>query len=393
LTEKKINEFIDIAHYNSIMSNINKYWHPANTGEPKDYKLGSNKKLLWQCPIAKDHQWITTVSKISAGGGCPFCCGRKIAKSNCLATTHPDLSKEWHPIKNEITPFDVGYGQGKKVWWQCEKGHEWQCTVNNRTNFNSGCPFCLNQKVSIENSILFTHPDIAKEWHEKNEIQIQEICSGCNKKVWWKCKENHEWEASVVNRCGKGRRGCPYCKNKKISSTNSLFAKYPDLCKEWHPNKNGIVLPSMIFPGTARKVWWQCKKGHEWEMSVYCRTGFRKAGCPICNESKGEARVAKYLDEMKIEYERQATFTECRNKLVLRFDFAILPDRRILIEYNGKQHYKANSHFGGEQALQDIQRNDKIKVNFCNKNNLKLLLISYRDFNQIEAILESELNG
>jgi len=64
--------------------------------------------------------------------------------------------------------------------------------------------------------------------------------------------------------------------------------------------------------------------------------------------------------------------------------------RSALIEYNG---YKANSHFGGEQALQDIQRNDKIKVDFCNKNNLKLLLISYRDFNQIEAILESELNG
>ena len=50
----------------------------------------------------------------------------------CLASTHPALLKEWDFDKNKtITPYDVSKGSNKKVWWKCEKGHEWESTVAN----------------------------------------------------------------------------------------------------------------------------------------------------------------------------------------------------------------------------------------------------------------------
>jgi len=33
----------------------------------------------------------------------------------------------------------------KKIWWKCEKGHEWQATVSNG-NDSRGCPYCAAKK-------------------------------------------------------------------------------------------------------------------------------------------------------------------------------------------------------------------------------------------------------
>ena len=53
-----------------------------------------------------------------------------------LAETHPEVAKQWHPTKNsELTPFDIGAGSNKKVWWKCDKGddHEWMSYIYNRS--------------------------------------------------------------------------------------------------------------------------------------------------------------------------------------------------------------------------------------------------------------------
>jgi len=35
-------------------------------------------------------------------------------------------------------------GTEKKVWWMCEKGHEWQAVVYSR-NKGKGCPICARE--------------------------------------------------------------------------------------------------------------------------------------------------------------------------------------------------------------------------------------------------------
>ena len=63
-----------------------------------------------------------------------------------LYESYPALSTEWHLTKNgDLTPKDVTPGSNKKVWWRCNKGHEWAAIINNRVH-GTGCPVCARQK-------------------------------------------------------------------------------------------------------------------------------------------------------------------------------------------------------------------------------------------------------
>ena len=47
-----------------------------------------------------------------------------------LSTKHPNLAEEWHPDRNgDLKPTDFTPGSDEKVWWLCEKGHEWEATI------------------------------------------------------------------------------------------------------------------------------------------------------------------------------------------------------------------------------------------------------------------------
>lgn len=101
-------------------------------------------------------------------------------------------------------------------------------------------------------------------------------------------------------------------------------------------------------------------------------------GCPICKESKGEREIRKYLNDNNINFISQKRFKECRNILPLPFDF-YLPDYNICIEYDGEQHFKKFRFEKTNENLIARQNNDKIKKNFCDKNKISLLRISYNE--------------
>ena len=122
-------------------------WHSTKNGDitPYDVTSNSGRKFWWKCSKAIDHEWEASVDNRAKGKGCPCCSGRKAVKSNCLATTHPEIAKQWHPTKNgNIYPSSVLSQTNHKYWWQCEHGHEWETSIKNRTNKNSGCPNCFN---------------------------------------------------------------------------------------------------------------------------------------------------------------------------------------------------------------------------------------------------------
>ena len=58
------------------------------------------------------------------------------------------LMAEWNWERNtNFDPSQLTIGSGKKVWWVCSRGHEWQATVDHRTN-GRGCPICLTDRRS-----------------------------------------------------------------------------------------------------------------------------------------------------------------------------------------------------------------------------------------------------
>jgi len=114
-------------------------------------------------------------------------------------------------------------------------------------------------------------------------------------------------------------------------------------------------------------------------------------GCPLCNSSKGELEVESILIEKNIFFIKNKTFTGCKHKSLLKFDF-YLPKYNICIEYDGLQHFKPISFFGGNEQLKENKKRDKIKNKFCKNNGIFLIRIPYTEFNEIRYILSSLLN-
>ena len=168
-------------------------------------------------------------NRYKKGEGCGVCRGLQIQQGiNDLATLHPHLIKEWHPTKNgELTPHDVTQSSGKKVWWQCEKGHEWEATVVKRTD-GRGCPYCSNRKVlKGYNDLATTHPHYVKYFANIENAYTHTHSSG--KRVELKC---------------------PNCGYKKQMGINKLTHQgfSCDLCSD------GISYPEKIMSSVLTKL-------------------------------------------------------------------------------------------------------------------------------------------
>ena len=70
-------------------------WHPTKNGEltPNKVTPSSGKKVWWKCPKGNDHEWQAIIANRNKGIGCPICSNQKVARSNCLGTVNPELSK------------------------------------------------------------------------------------------------------------------------------------------------------------------------------------------------------------------------------------------------------------------------------------------------------------
>ena len=51
----------------------------------------------------------------------------------------------------------------------------------------------------------------------------------------------------------------------------------------------------------------------------------------------------------------------------------------MCIEFDGMQHFKSIDFFGGQKTFEGCQKNDKIKTDYCLKNNIKLIRIKYSE--------------
>jgi hypothetical protein len=131
--------------------------------------IGQTKKIWWQCPLAEDHIWeATPAGRVYAykkkGAkrpdgktyGCPFCRGIKVAKSNSLVGTHPQLSTEWSIKNNNFLPEQFTAGSARIVWWVCKNDHHYSCSIYDRTREDRvyGCPECSSKSSAPEFRIV-----------------------------------------------------------------------------------------------------------------------------------------------------------------------------------------------------------------------------------------------
>ena len=252
------------------------------------------RSVWWRCQYG--HEWKRSVKDQNRSTNpCPVCSGHQVLSGfNDLATTHPELADQWNHNRNvDLHPTDVSYGYSKTVWWVCEKGHEWEAVVSNRSR-GAGCPLCPRTPIPLH---------LRMQWHpDKNgDVLPEDISAGSSFKAWWICEKGHEWRTSVANRY-KGS-GCHECAGR---FSESLEEMYPELATQWHPTRNGTLTPNDVTPGSTRKVWWIGSCGHEWDTAVVNRVyGY---GCSICASKRvdqGVNDLATLYPEIAAEWDYQ----------------------------------------------------------------------------------------
>ena len=134
----------------------------------------------------------------------------------------------------------------------------------------------------MENSLAKMRPELVTEWSSRNlPLTPDEVSYGSNKLYWWHGPCGHEWQTSAKAR--SNGENCPICSNARIiPGINDLKTLAPELSKEWS-EKNAPLEPTMIGPGSHKKVMWHGKCGHEWSAPI--RNRVRGAGCPYCSHN------------------------------------------------------------------------------------------------------------
>ena len=206
----------------------------------------------------------------------------------CRRTGNDALLKEWNSARNkEVNSSSLSYGSKRKIWWHCAKGHEWQATVKSRVE-GTGCPVCANRALLPGENDLFTRcPELASQWHSSKNgaLTPNQVLFGSHRKVWWRCKKGHEWQARIASRTQFGA-GCPVCSGKAvISGENDLARLFPNVANQWDHEKNGVLTPEQVSPYSNRRVWWRCARGHSWRTVVAART-MAGTDCPYCTGKK-----------------------------------------------------------------------------------------------------------
>ena len=270
---------------------LQRQWDHANNAHLGDIvvKPYARRRVWWgcnQCPDGHPHVWEAPVFSRSSGSSCPFCANKRVCQHNSLATKYPDIAAEFSD-RNQGTAHDYTSGSGKEVCWQCNHGHEYSASINDRTTNKTGCPECFASRNSSQprqkHPVLTDSPrPIMQFWD--SELNARE---GLNPKLI-RCRSRQlcNW---ICHSCPKGQphrwqarpgtlylgHGCPCCSGHKACTCNSLQSLFPEVAAEWDYNRN-LGTPADYTAGSNRKVWWYNDKRGGFQASITSRTFVRK---------------------------------------------------------------------------------------------------------------------
>ena len=319
--------------------------------------------------------------------------------------------KLWCKLNNK--PFELIDKQeyecnDKKLKWKCLKegcGEIFDGVWNDIQRDKANCTYCsISQynKINDSNRLSIKNPILSSEWHptKNGYLTSYDVSVSSGESVWWQCLVNpeHEWYTSINSR-NQHNYKCPFCSGYYPSKDNNLLVCYPDLCKEWNYEKNDKT-PDKYTSHSRFEVWWKCRDcGHEWKATPRNRNGKYKTGCPECNKSKGEKKIKEVCKLYNIPHDSQHTFDNLRgvSNGLLKFDVPVFWDKqktqlRMLIEFDGEQHFRWIKGMMIKENYENLRIHDKLKNEYCKNNNIKLLRIKYDQFDNIEEILIKELN-
>lgn len=253
----------------------------------------------------------------------------------------------------------------------CEKHGIFEQTPNKHIYAKHGCQKCKGGVLKTTEEFIKKAQEIHK--NKKFNYSLVEY-KNCNTPVIIICDEHGKFEQTPNDHFRYS--GCWKCYGKLNTE------EFIKLSNEIHNKKYDYSLVN--YDKYKNEVSIICKKhGIFKQKPSYHLKG---SGCQNCKNSLGENKIFNFLIKNNVDFIQQKRFADCKYKYTLPFDF-YLPKYNLCIEYDGKQHFKPIKKFGGEQEFKERKIKDKIKTEYCKKNNIKLLRIKYNE--NIEEKLNS----
>ena len=197
--------------------------------------------------------------------------------------------------------------------------------------------------------------------------------SGAGKAAYWLCEcecgniksfRGTHLRAGEIKSCG--------CKTSELRSES----RCDDLTGQRFGKLTVIEKDKTVYGNGAK---WFCKCDCGREILIYGRN--LKAGTKSCGclTSKGEFAISKILVENEIEFKTQVIFEDLVGwgNCPLRFDFGIYKDNilKYLIEFQGIQHFQQTGFKNSEEKFKKQNAYDKLKKDYCEKNNIELIIL------------------
>lgn len=222
---------------------------------------------------------------------------------------------------------------------------------------------------------------------QKGTIQlIGKIQSWWQKEsVEWKClKCNHTFERApfVMFMQGGKNCNCPWCETHPFEYSEEMIKE--KAYEMWGTEFTFLSIDSLKNKNGSKRVLIKHNKcGFSYSVSLY--SFLHGQGCPKCKSSHGELKVRKYLMENNFTFIEQKSI-KANSIKKLRLDFYLeVGEKKFAIEYNGKQHYEPVDFFGGEEAYYSQKKRDEKKKEYCEQNNIELIIIPYNDESSLKT--------
>lgn len=314
-------------------------------------------------------------------------------------------NRKWYEERNYLfTRFndkflvdlkDLQLNSNKPVKVICDYcGEQYTINYNNYNKGESGidaCKKCRHKRVA----------DVTRERREKKYMGlVQQVADkkgytviypqeykSVKTRIKYICPKHGEHDSSIANFI-RGK-GCKDCANEQV---RYHFVKDAEEVEEYINSFNGNKLLNKedYITSTTNNLIIQCSCGNTYTTSLSNYKMMTYKQCPHCRHSYsiGERIIERFLNVSNIEYIKQKTFEDCKDEIVLPFDF-YLPYYNCCIEFDGQGHF---APVWGEKSFTLLKKHDEIKNNYCANNNIKLLRIPYWDGGNIEDIIIKELD-
>ncbi len=355
-----------------------------------DY-INSKTNLEFLCECGKTYH--TTTSELFNGKKyCNFCAKSKRYDTVDFTDYNSLVEEECKKRNYTLLPNQNIKRSDTKFYYICNKHKEYGLQQSYPNNFitNYGTGGCYQCGVNKRSLSKRKDDSYFKKLTEQTGMIYcgVEYSNNDRTRIKYQCpKHMHKGIISTyITNMKRNLGNCPYCVGR--------FRTKEDLQKEIDILKLNIDILDYNSYSESIKV--KCRIcNHEWDTKgVYLTQG---VGCPSCVKSKFELSVQSFLDEHNIYFIPQYKFKNCKDKNPLPFDF-FLPKYNTVIETDGEGHYipiKWSSNFTDDDAqmqLRLVQKHDKIKNNYCIKNNINIIRIPYWEKNNMRDILIQKLN-